>query len=325
MIETVFSTEDLPAADRFDYWVECMGRSHSRMEMHSAHAAEYWAHQRVLSLGTVHVWPATHHPMRYRRTPKLIRQSNPETYTFSLLRHGTNGIAWEDQEALHGPNEFHIIDHSRPFELHCTNGEELCAGVGINVPKALLPRFGNNTAVAFERGFSAQDGVGALLAQFLDHLCTDTSSFRPADGPRLGTTLIDLLSALLARELDAEHVLEPTTRQRTLTWQIQSFIQRHLEDPHLSPRSIAAAHHISLSYLHRLFESTEFTVAAWIRHQRLERARRDLADPALHTTPIHAIAAHWGFRRPADFTRAFRDAYDIPPNEYRHQALSALE
>ncbi|MET7765745.1 helix-turn-helix domain-containing protein [Streptomyces sp. NPDC005393] len=65
------------------------------------------------------------------------------------------------------------------------------------------------------------------------------------------------------------------------------------------------------------------TVASYIRRQRLARARRDLADPCLATRPVHAIAARWGFLRPADFTRAFRTIYGSTPTEYRHGILRA--
>ncbi|MFF3455345.1 helix-turn-helix domain-containing protein [Streptomyces sp. NPDC002730] len=63
------------------------------------------------------------------------------------------------------------------------------------------------------------------------------------------------------------------------------------------------------------------TVAARLRRQRMEAARRDLADPALCGTPIHAIAARWGFPRAADFSRAHRTAYGTTPKGYRHLAL----
>jgi len=104
---------------------------------------------------------------------------------------------------------------------------------------------------------------------------------------------------------------------------IRAFIQHHLADPDLTPRTIAAAHHISLSYLHRLFQDEQFTIAAWIRHQRMEHARRDLADRKLLPIPIHAIAARWGFHRATDFTRTFRSTYGIAPRDYRHQALQS--
>ncbi|MFG3013609.1 helix-turn-helix domain-containing protein [Streptomyces cinerochromogenes] len=62
----------------------------------------------------------------------------------------------------------------------------------------------------------------------------------------------------------------------------------------------------------------------WIRRQRLERARRALADPAMRTTPINAIAARSGFSRAADFTRAFRRAYGVSPRGYRNHASTQL-
>ncbi|MFI8852734.1 helix-turn-helix domain-containing protein [Streptomyces sp. 891-h] len=103
---------------------------------------------------------------------------------------------------------------------------------------------------------------------------------------------------------------------------IQSFIWEHLGDPGLSPDAVAAAHYISTRSLHRLFRSQGCTVSSWIRRQRLNRARRDLADPRLGDRTIQSIAATWGFPRAADFTRTFRAAYGITPQDFRTEALS---
>jgi AraC-like DNA-binding protein len=70
-------------------------------------------------------------------------------------------------------------------------------------------------------------------------------------------------------------------------------------------------------YLHRLFEAQDTTVAAWIRRRRLERCRRDLADPAFRGVPVSAVAARWGLPDPAHFSRLFRRTYGLPPAEYR--------
>ncbi|MFE7532161.1 helix-turn-helix domain-containing protein, partial [Kitasatospora sp. NPDC057542] len=122
---------------------------------------------------------------------------------------------------------------------------------------------------------------------------------------------------------DAEDAVPPESRRRALVQRVRAFVRTHLHEPDLSPGAVAAAHHISVSYLHRLFEGEEETVAAWIRRQRLERARRDLADPALAATPVHVIAARCGFPRAADFSRAFRGAYGLPPRDFRHGAVTA--
>ncbi|MGA5130064.1 helix-turn-helix domain-containing protein [Streptomyces olivoreticuli] len=325
LIENEFRTDRLPPEIRFDSWCERVGRTHAPLDLHSKDAADYQAYQRVLELGALHVWPTTHQSLRFRRTPKLIRRSDPEQYHIGIPLSGTNQVSWSDQKAVYGAYEIQIFDSSRAVEVFSANGPDLFSGIGIEIPKSLLHLPQDKMDRLFARGLSGREGLGALLVQFLTQLTTDSSPYRPSDGPRLGTVVIDLLSALFAHVLDADRALPPETRSRTLVLRIRSYIQRNLHDPRLTPGGIAAVHNISTSYLHRLFQAEHETVAAFIRHQRLERACRDLADPAMSSATIHAIAARWGFTRAGDFTRAFRTAYGMPPRDYRHQALCGPE
>ncbi|MGG2461154.1 helix-turn-helix domain-containing protein [Streptomyces sp. RGM 3693] len=171
--------------------------------------------------------------------------------------------------------------------------------LALEIPKALVPLTGGTTGRRLPGWMPAHEGIGALLAQFLTQLISDTTSYQPTDGARLGTVLIDLCTALLAQSIDAERALSTETHRRTLTLRLQRFFLEHLHEPQLTPSAVAAAHHISISHLHRLFQCEQATVAAWIRRRRLEAARRDLTDPALRTTPIHTIATRWGFPRAA--------------------------
>ncbi|MFE3827334.1 helix-turn-helix domain-containing protein [Streptomyces sp. NPDC059092] len=295
-----------------------MSRAHAPMELSSDHAADFRVHQRLIELGAVSVWPGEFQPLVIRRTPKLIRQSDPEVYQLTLVLKGSGRLVLGRQEATCDAYDFHSNDSSRPSETW--TGQEHTKIVGVQFPKAQLPLPRGRADQTIGRRMSAKEGVGALLAQFLTQLTSNTDQYTPDDAPRLGTVLTDLVAALFAHTLDTDTSLTPETRRRNLTLLIQAFIQQHLHDPDLTPRSIAAAHHISLSYLHRLFQDEDATVASWIRRQRLERARHNLTDPALRTAPIHSIAARWGFTHPADFSRAFRTAYGLPPSDYRHQA-----
>ncbi|WP_222871742.1 helix-turn-helix domain-containing protein [Nonomuraea sp. PA05] len=130
---------------------------------------------------------------------------------------------------------------------------------------------------------------------------------------------LDVLTLSLADALDTEPPVPPRTGQQALTAKIHAFIQDHLGDARLAPAMIAAAHHISLRYLHRLFHEEGRTVVGWIRRQRLERCRRDLADPLLAGVPIGAVAARWGFASHTHFSRAFRGAYGLTPSAYRER------
>jgi AraC-like DNA-binding protein len=181
-----------------------------------------------------------------------------------------------------------------------------------------LPRQAVDRALGLQ--ISGREGIGALLTQFLVRISADTQHYQPADGPRLGTVLVDLVASLLAHTLDTESSLTPESRTRALTLRVKAFIQQNLHDPDLTPSRIAAAHHISRSYLHRIFKTESDTVAAYVRGRRLEGARHDLTDPGLASTPIHVVATRWGFPQAADFSRAFHTAYGLSPSEHRRRA-----
>ena len=100
---------------------------------------------------------------------------------------------------------------------------------------------------------------------------------------------------------------------------IQLFIDGQLSNPDLTPGYVAAAHYISTRSLHKLFEDSGTTAAAWIRERRLAGARRDLADPLLADVPISAIGARWGLPDPAHFSRIFRTAHGCSPSTYRQR------
>ncbi|RDG34215.1 helix-turn-helix domain-containing protein [Streptomyces corynorhini] len=322
MIGTVFRSEDVPVEDRFDYWRELTNRTTAPSDLSSDHALDYWAEQRLLRLGPVTVWPASFLPARFRRNAKLIRQSDPEEYHLSLVLGGGLGLDHVGRTETYGPSDVWVADTSQPYEVVPPDDRDrrMITGVGVEFPKALLPASPDRVRHLLGRPLPGQEGTGALLTGFLTGLNRESDVLQQSEAPRLGTVLLDLLAAWFAQLLDAEAALPPETRHRAMMERVRAFIRQNLHDPQLTPPVVAAAHHISLSYLHRLFREEGVTVSAAIRHQRLERARHDLANPALRTVPVHDIAARWGFHHAAAFSRAFRAAYGVPPTDYRHEA-----
>ncbi|WP_307136013.1 helix-turn-helix domain-containing protein [Streptomyces aurantiacus] len=88
-----------------------------------------------------------------------------------------------------------------------------------------------------------------------------------------------------------------------------------LTDPDLSPAALARELRVSVRTLQRAFAATETSVTAYIRHQRLERARIELAAPCNRPT-IADLAAHWQFADSSHFIRTFKKQYGQTPTQY---------
>ncbi len=206
-----------------------------------------------------------------------------------------------------------LIDLARPARWRMSAGVRWVAVV---FAPAMLPvardQLRRLTGVRLPGG----DGTAALASAFARELPRHLDDAGP-ERARLGTATLDLLTVALAGRLDRVRETPFETRQRALLASVRAFIEERLGDPSLSPGMIAAAHHVSLRYLHKLFEDEQTTVAAWIRTRRLERCRRDMLDPARHAEPVSSIAMRWGLTNAAHFSRLFRAQYGAPPAAYR--------
>ncbi|RPK79948.1 helix-turn-helix domain-containing protein [Streptomyces sp. ADI98-10] len=315
-------TDTMPLSDRFARWRECMADVIAPMEISSPHADDFRADCRLLRIEDTALWPTRAQASHYRRTPRLIRRSDPGTIHMTLVGPGSGPVRVEHcgvRETVTA-HDLYFVDTSKPCEAGTV--DEPIVGIGLDFHRSLLP-LPPSTSLdgVLGRRISGRHGFGALLSQFLRHLVDQTEAYGPADGPRLHRVLLDLSAGLLAGGLDQEAALPPEARSRNLVRAIRSFIGGNLHDPRLTPAAVAAAHHISTRHLHRLFQQEGTTVAALIRDRRLERACRDLADPGLVDTPVHAIAARCGFGAPAHFSRVFRAAHGMSPSDYRYAKL----
>jgi AraC-like DNA-binding protein len=108
------------------------------------------------------------------------------------------------------------------------------------------------------------------------------------------------------------------TRKARLFDDILRFIDLQLEDPGVSPVSIAHQYGCSVRTLHALFAERRETVAGLIRRRRLERCRERLGDVGSEER-IGDLAMQWGFADAAHFSKLFKATYGLSPRQYRQR------
>ncbi|MFC9227790.1 helix-turn-helix domain-containing protein [Streptomyces decoyicus] len=318
MLVTEFNTDVVEAPERFALWAESTARSHMRNRLRSNEQDDFRAKLRSVGLGEVQVAALACPHLEIVRTAKLIRQSDPEAYLITCFLRAEGVISLAGGDTALRTGDLVVLDSSRPFrgDVHTDPGG--WSHVTVQFPRGLLPLPEKTVQHLLAVPISGRHGIGGIFTRWLSDLTARADEFTPADIPTLAAVTLDLLASVMARCLRAEEALCPEARRSALRAEINAFVEQHLADPAMSPQMIADAHHISLRHLQQLLAEEDTSPAAWIRHRRLERCRRDLANPGLNALSIRAIAERWGFADPTHFSRLFRATYEMAPRDYRN-------
>ncbi|MGW0709235.1 helix-turn-helix domain-containing protein [Streptomyces sp. NPDC002643] len=274
-------------------------------------------------------------PLRVQKSARTTVHSTRDDHVVVLLQDsGSVIIDQNDRRTLLRPGSLAFTDTTRPYTLTCPDRSRTHA---FRLPTQWLGIREADRRRITEAPVQPHTEAAALVIPFLSRLADRAATYGPHLRPLLARNTADLLATLAAERLELDGVrsgggsgagagngdgADPASTgadvaSTVLRLRIKGFIEDRLTDPDLTPRTIAAAHHISVRHVHRLFQHEGTTVSRWIQHRRLEACRRALSRPAHNPPALTAIAHRYGFTSYPHFSRAFRMAYGMSPREWR--------
>lgn len=246
-------------------------------------------------------------PVTVRREPSVIGSSDPDLLKVAWHRSGRAGVEQRDRRCLLTPGDLVVYETEQPYELPFWEPYDT---VVVGVPAYLFGAHADQLRQRVAIPVPAERGTGALLTAMLQGVATGQGSGSVASAQHhLATALVSLVCAAFVDALPEEEA-DPWDR-------IQAFCLANLADPGLSVESVASAHRISPRYLYKLCRARGFTLARWIRTERLSRIRRDLADPLLADRSTAAVAARWGVLDSGHLGRMLRAEFGETAREIR--------
>ena len=181
------------------------------------------------------------------------------------------------------------------------------------VLRSLLP-----TLPAFyDQPFGFERGAGAMLVDMLAVILRHADSVSAASRQVVVDQLCSLLVSIVSDGRRQTRALSSFVRESHIE-RIRAYIVENLMNPDLGIEEIARGCGISKRYLHDLFRETGTSVGAWVRQQRLSRAKSQLTDP-YDNRPISCVAYDLGFASQAQFSRSFKACFGVAPSDYRRQ------
>lgn len=301
------STVGLPARHQADRWREVISSSFVRLELTTNQQREGFAGKLRTRPNLTRVQVAAQ-PHSVRRTAEAIAGEPDGGYLLSLQTSNSCVVRQDGRSATLRAGDFALYDSRREYELAFPEGSH--GQIVVAMPRSLeerVPALTRLTATRIDGSLLPAQRVAQDVVQ-LDRL-------RHGDdySPWLHPRTLDMLVLCCGVDDLAEHPLLVRAR---------GFIELHCTDPDLSPSHVAAALHVSLGYLHRLFSRTNTTVQQAITSARIERAAIDLLDPRCAHLTIRDISDRYSFSEPAHFTRSFRQYKAVSPSQWRMKEAS---
>jgi len=312
-MKTVLTTTEIPGRKRAQFWQDAVCDTFVELDCQVRADRPFFGELATTQCDGLHFSAVRSEGQIVKRTRTRIRRAREEVMLISLQVSGIGVIAQDGREARLEPGDFACYDSTRPYTLRFNSEFEQLV---LHMPRdAMVRRIGRTEAWTAGR-VEAASPVGSLVLPFVRRTAAVVSDIAPATANRLSETCLSLVTAALGEQLSGR--IEGQTSARTaLMFRAKTVIESNLHDNTLNTEKVAALLFISPRYLQDLFHAEQTTVSDWIWKRRLEKSRRDLADPIRAYNSIAQIALACGFTDFGHFSRRFKDAFGVPPREYR--------
>ncbi|MER7718563.1 helix-turn-helix domain-containing protein [Streptomyces flaveolus] len=314
MATVTWATSALPVEDRAEALRETIRRQVVPVDLVLPQRPEHvFADVTITQVGALQVSSVRANPAAVHRTPRLARVDEEPVLFISLQVSGVSTVLQEGKDALLRPGDIAFYDTRHPYTLLFEHGVDMhffrVPVRDLGLPDPVIHQI-------LARRLGASGTVSRLTADYLSQLATSPLLDDGTASQLLAGPSLELIRAAIAAETDHADLAAGPLHE-SLPVRIREHMLARLSDPDLTPASVARAHHISVRYLYAILARSGITFGDWVRQQRLEACRRELARVPPSGDTIAAVAGRWGFKSASHFSRAFKAAYGISPRSWR--------
>lgn len=295
------------APARFEAWRHALNESHLEWELEPVPLdTAYRARVRQRTLDGIGIVECRCDPCAgHRRRQQLTRDGGAHFGILFELR-GREMIRQGDAEALLAPGDFVMWDSEREMDFRVLNP--------LHKLTLLIPKPRMRALLGDAERYAGQvvrhaRGAGGIAAEALRRLARDFATIDEDAASLALDPVLSLLGATLGAQVPPTKV---KVGHRDSFRTFCRYLEQHLGDERLAPAQVAAAHGVSVRYLHLVFAEQGTSFGRWLRQRRLTQCHRELAQPGRRGT-ITEVAFRWGFNDMAHFSRLFKAHYGISP------------
>ncbi|HKS17612.1 MAG TPA: helix-turn-helix domain-containing protein [Bradyrhizobium sp.] len=308
------TTANITPRERFDYWHDVVCRNLVDLEYQLIGPGQFDAAFHGTPVGGLHLCRVQASPHSAERSSAGISRTANATLVFNFVLSGSLVAEQDGRVARLSAGDGTFCDADRPYRLH---SHELFDLACIRIPRrSIAARVGHLHRLS-AHNFSEHSEVAPIVFAYLSRLVERASNLSGSAGLKVSQNFTELLIAMVAEFAESQPL--PLTEYRGLALtRVKEIVERHLNEPDLTPATIASELKLSPRYINQLLEAEGTSLSRYIWARRLERAAQQLKDPALHGRSVSQIAMDNGFNELSHFSKSFRGRFGASPRDFRH-------
>jgi AraC-like DNA-binding protein len=306
-----FSSDRYPHAERRDAWQAILARKLLALEVEPLSETPFSVHASLRLLHGLRFGTGIFSASINRRTKKTVEGDNDD---FAIV------INLEDTMTAEQRGRHIMLNPGSAYLLACSEegvyakrarGRVMLARFPHKAIAPLAPLLYDKVARAIP---STTESLRLLSTYF--RVLEDNQALATADLRGLVVRHVyDLIALVLNPSRDQAAASAGGVQAARLN-AIKTYVTDNLARHSLSVADAAAAQHLSLRQVQRLFESEGMTFSEFLQVERLKHVKDELTDPQSRRS-ISEIAYDAGFGDVSHFNRAFRRRYGASPSEVR--------
>lgn len=307
--QTVFSTRNLPADQKDDFWIDCIDRNLIGLSRPDRPYSSIEAELAIEPLEqlTLNRIRAGHHAIQ--RSLTNIHQDGREMAFMCLMLKGQGYIEQGSTNCNHMPGDVVVYESYLPyFQEYRDEMDMVVVAIPLSLMKDVFGEWDRTQLIHLDRKLSHGGYSTARLFRALNML--NGGEYSPQTIENL---MIEELYGLLLRKS------RPSGNQALMDLLLRSkdWIRANLQTEELTNDFISHALKTSKRQLARAFALDDTSISKFIWEERLNRCHRDLLDPGMNPLSVSDIAFRWGFNHHAHFSRSYKQRFGESPTQTR--------
>ncbi len=310
-----FDTDDCLERDRFEMWREVISATHD-IALPDTGPSPFHIHYDLWHLGQIAVSSGSFSAQSFARSDATARHDQIDHFGLFVQGKGTRHCRTGSDAEVLGEYDVQIVDFAQADSSSASAGNSGTLYLPRNLAEAILPN------ISSFHGRVLRDSVATLFARHVLSMGTHLPHLPASVLLNLTQATTEMtvacLQSLASGSWEMNSAVVFAMRRR-----VERYIESRLEDPDLTPASVAQACDMSRSTLYRFFEP-HGGVMTYIKRRRLHRIRAILiANEDLRS--LAGISEGYGFQSGSHFGREFRKEFGCSPGDVRGDRLAPLD